>query len=119
MNSERASKPNMPRPTQVISTQSYKTFFINNLKKMKCVMLCLHNSHLIQNIHFQSENKKVFIVINVFFSILFYLVFILQIDAKNNVRQSTCSMTLYKTVTYQKIRVYANNTIESGRVISF
>ena len=36
------------------------------------------------------------------FSILFY--FILQIDAKNNVRLSICSMTWYKTVTYRKTR---------------
>ena len=51
------------------------------------------------------------------FSILFY--FILQIDANNNVRWSMCSMTWYKTVTYRKSRVYANNTTELGRAISF
>ena len=40
----------------------------------------------------------------------------LQIDAKYNVRQLIFSITWYKTVTY---RVYANNTIELERVISF
>ena len=73
----------------------------------------------IQNIHFMSENKSIVSLqpYNCLFSILFY--FILQMDAKNNVRKSICSMTWYKAVTYLKTRVYVNDTTKFGRVISF